>query len=323
MKISCVILNYNDWETTRNQARRICGYESLDYVVVVDNHSTDNSWEELQKLREESPKVFLIKAAGNGGYGAGNNLGIRYSHEELKADYVLIANPDTVFTNTCVKNLTSVLAGHKDVAAVAPRMIDPVFGEQINGWKLTGFWGSLIKTGPVSRRTLGRLFAGVFNYPKGYFKGQKAVYADAVHGSLLMVDGAKMLECGGYDENVFLYNEEDILAWRFKKVGYGTVLLLCQTYRHEHSASISKSVKSAVSRQKLRHESALYYYRNYLKIGWARTLFARMFFTVILMEIYLDDAVNAQWGRVCAGKRKHPAGIPVCPESRAIRRKHE
>ena len=52
MKISCVILNYNDAQTVLDQARRICPYPSLDYVVVVDNASTDNSWEELQKLKE-------------------------------------------------------------------------------------------------------------------------------------------------------------------------------------------------------------------------------------------------------------------------------
>ena len=298
MKISCVILNYNDWETTRNQARRICGYESLDYVVVVDNHSTDNSWEELQKLREESPKVFLIKAAGNGGYGAGNNLGIRYSHEELKADYVLIANPDTVFTNTCVRNLTAVLAGHKDVAAVAPRMIDPVFGEQINGWKLTGFWGSLIKTGPVSRRTLGRLFAGVLNYPKGYFKGQKAVYADAVHGSLLMVDGAKMLECGGYDEGIFLYQEEMVLARRMRAAGKRTVLLLTESYYHEHSTTIGKSYQKELERQKLREQSVLYYMEKYLHINCLQEWIARLWFGGIRMEVRVFRCVERLWKRI-------------------------
>lgn len=295
MKVSCVILNYNDSETAVRQARRIYGYESLNYVVVVDNHSTDNSWEALLQLKEESSKIILLKARENGGYGAGNNLGIRYSYEELKADYVLIANPDTVFTNTCVKNLTEVLTKHKNVAAVAPRMIDPVFGKQLNGWKLTGFWGSLIKTGPVLKRTLGRLLTGYLDYSEKYFKGRKAVYTDAVHGSLLMVDAEKMLGCGGYDEKVFLYNEEDILAWKFKEAGYGTVLLLCQTYRHEHSASISKSIKSIISRQKLRHESALYYYENYLRIGFIKRGFAKMFFAAILMEIYLDDMVKKLW----------------------------
>ena len=46
---------------------------------------------------------------------------------------------------------------------------------------------------------------GRIDYPDSYFQGHKAVYVDAVHGSLLMVDAVKMLGCGGYDEEVFLY----------------------------------------------------------------------------------------------------------------------
>ena len=287
MKISCVILNYNDAQTVLDQARRICPYPSLDYVVVVDNASTDNSWEELQKLKEESDKISLIRTEKNGGYGAGNNAGIRYSYEELEADFVLIANPDTVFTDTCVRNMAAVLGRCPDVAAAAPRMIDPVFGEQINGWKLPGFLGSLIKTGPICRRTLGRILKGRIDYPDSYFQGHKAVYVDAVHGSLLMVDAVKMLGCGGYDEEVFLYNEEEILAHRFQNAGYRTVLILCQTYRHEHSASISKSFQSAAGRQKLRNQSALYYYEKYLHICPLQKLIAQGFFQVILMFLLL------------------------------------
>ena len=291
MKTSCVILNYNDSQTVIEQVKRIYQYSSLDYIVVVDNCSTDSSWERLQVLKEKSEKISLIQTEKNGGYGAGNNAGIRYSYEELETDFVLIANPDTVFTDTCVRNMTAVLCRCQDVAATAPKMIDPVFGEQRNGWKLTGLFGSLIKTGPVCRRTLGRILKERIDYPDQYFEGKKAVYVDAVHGSLLMVDAVKMLGCGGYDEQVFLYNEEEILAHRFKEAGYKTVLILCQTYRHEHSASISKSFQSAASRQKLRNQSALYYYKNYLHISPVQTLFTRAFFQVILWEIWFCKTV--------------------------------
>ena len=290
-RTSCVILNYNDSRTTVEQVRRICGYPSLDAIVVVDNASAAEDWENLQLSVGGIEKVRLIRAERNGGYGAGNNIGIRYSVRELGACYVLIANPDTVFSDICVKNLRRILENHREAAAAAPVMIDPVFGRQRNGWKLTGFWGSLIKTGPVCRRTLCRLLAGRLDYPESYFEGKKAVWVDAVHGSLLMTDAAKMLECGGYDEHVFLYNEEDILARRLKAGGWKTALLLTQTYRHEHSASISKSVKRSLDRQRLRHQSAMYYYQEYLHINWLERLAARCFFAAILGEIWFCRSV--------------------------------
>ena len=295
-RTSCVILNYNDSGTTVEQVRRICGYSSLDDIVVVDNASGEDSWEELKTSVEHMENVHLIRAERNGGYGAGNNIGVRYSLEKLGARYVLIANPDTVFSDVCVKNQKTLLENHREAAAVAPVMIDPVFGRQRNGWKLTGFWGSLIKTGPVCRRTLCRILAGKLDYPEAYFKNRKAVWVDAVHGSLLMVDAGKMLECGGYDEHVFLYNEEEILARRLMAGGWKTALLLSQTYRHEHSASISKSVKSALDRQRLRHESAMYYYKEYLQINRFEEWAARCFFAVILGEIWFCRSIlKMEW----------------------------
>ena len=81
MKTSCVILNYNDAQTVIEQVKRIYQYSSLDYIVVVDNCSTDNSWEELQALKEKSEKISLIQTEKNGGYGAGNNAGtVSYTH---------------------------------------------------------------------------------------------------------------------------------------------------------------------------------------------------------------------------------------------------
>ena len=38
------------------------------------------------------------------------------------------------------------------------------------------------------------------NYPRSYFKDKKAVYVDAVHGSMLMISAQAFEETGGYDE---------------------------------------------------------------------------------------------------------------------------
>ena len=50
MSVSCVILNYNDWNTTAGLVNHIKDFGNLDYVIVVDNASTDNSAEKLKDL---------------------------------------------------------------------------------------------------------------------------------------------------------------------------------------------------------------------------------------------------------------------------------
>ena len=100
IRINCVILNFNDGETVARLVHMIHDYDYLEKIVLVDNHSTDDSWEQLQVLKDE--KVDLIRTEKNGGYGYGNNTGIRYAIEHNGATHVLVANPDVVFSESCV-----------------------------------------------------------------------------------------------------------------------------------------------------------------------------------------------------------------------------
>lgn len=223
----------------------------------------------------------LLRSEKNGGYGAGNNLGVRHAVNVNGADFVLIANPDVKFSEACVKRLAGILDRHPELAVATALMEDQTFGEMKNGWKVHGFWGELFAMGPVSRR----LFGGFLNYPSKYFEGKTAVYVDAVHGSMLMADGKKFLESGGYDEGIFLYQEETVLADRLKKKGYRSLLVLDQKYRHEHSVSISKSFKGQMDRQKLRNASVMLYFKKYLGIGPVKEAIAKLWFAMIMLEI--------------------------------------
>ena len=68
MKINCVILNYNDVSTVLELVKEIGGYQELDRIVVVDNASSDDSWERLQILKEQYAHVDLLRSEKNGGY---------------------------------------------------------------------------------------------------------------------------------------------------------------------------------------------------------------------------------------------------------------
>ncbi len=72
MNVGIVILNYNDSETTVKLLDMIKEYKILESIVVVDNNSTDNSYEVLKKF--ENNKIKVIKSKINKGYGYGNNI---------------------------------------------------------------------------------------------------------------------------------------------------------------------------------------------------------------------------------------------------------
>ena len=293
VRLSCVILNYNDAETTEKLVKQIADYNVLHQIIVVDNASTDDSLERLKQLEgqencSQTKKIKILTAQKNGGYGSGNNTGVRYAVEKGGATHVLIANPDVIFSEQSLKAMLAVFARHPEVGIVTTRIHDARYPDLKNGWPLRSFTRELLSMGPVSRRLFGRSF----DYPDSYFQGRNAVYVGAVHGSMLMVDGEKFLEAGGYDEGVFLYEEEQILGRRLQNAGYRSVLLLNQYYDHEHSTSISKSFSDAMKRQQLREKSTLYYMKHYLHINPVQEQIAKKWFAGTRMEMRMAKVVR-------------------------------
>ena len=57
MKNGIVIVNYNDYKTTKRLIDNIRDYKVFDKIVIVDNKSSDNSLKELKKLENKMHNV--------------------------------------------------------------------------------------------------------------------------------------------------------------------------------------------------------------------------------------------------------------------------
>ncbi|WP_097003351.1 glycosyltransferase family 2 protein [Lacrimispora amygdalina] len=298
MNVSCIILNYNDADTTIRLVQSIKEYSSLDSIVIVDNHSTDDSAARLKEL--SGGRIHVVSSLKNGGYGYGNNLGIRYAYSELGATHVLIANPDVLFSQETLLAMKALFAADKSVAVTAAIPVDQSGKAGLPGWKLTGLFADLLDTGLVTRRLLKRWLT--YDPDKRAFwaavpgGAKRCALADAVPGSLLLADADALTACGLYDEEVFLYYEEKILGHKLKEKGYKTLLLLDRTYVHLHSVSINKSVSSILKKQALLHRSKLHYYRKYLKINRFQELAAKGFLNFLMFEIwFLTKILGMSW----------------------------
>ena len=58
-KLGIVIVNYNDFDMTSRLLNNIKDYKCLDEIIVVDNNSTDDSFEKLKEF--ESNRITIIK----------------------------------------------------------------------------------------------------------------------------------------------------------------------------------------------------------------------------------------------------------------------
>lgn len=71
---------------------------------------------------------------------------------------------------------------------------------------------------------------------------------------------------GYFDDNVFLFYEEDILASKIKKLGYEECSLNYITFKHFESQSIDK-VLSYFNKMKRLQKSKMYYQKRYNEIN--------------------------------------------------------
>lgn len=271
-KVDVLTLNYNDASTTIEYVNRIKGYDNIDHILIVDNKSTDNSYEMLKSNFEDCENVEIVCADHNGGYGAGNNFGIRYLAERYKSEYILLSNPDTIIEKSVISELERFLRENSEFSMVAPFMCDKDGDKQYN---------SAIRI-PSCKRYILSMEMFYSKYVRAaLYKGieesrEDMLCVDSVSGSLFLVRASDMLAYGMYDENVFLYCEETILGMKFRNAKRKVALLPQITFIHNHSVSISKTYKKLIQRRKLCQKSQLYVIKHYYKASPAMCWFAKL-----------------------------------------------
>lgn len=278
MDASCIILNYNDADQTISLVEEIKEYEEINHIIVVDNLSTDNSYKVLKTY--ETEKVDVIITDTNGGYGYGNNIGIRYAHEQYKSEYIIIANPDVHFSNETITKMKCIFNYEKNVGIVAPKALKPTGDDQnLIAWKLQ----NKIDYGLSASMIYIKYFSNKY-YNSSYFIDNKLMEVDVVPGSLLMIKTSYMLKYGMYDENIFLYGEEEILALKFRENGFKTYIIINDTYVHDHSVSISKSFPKAVKQKEMNLTSRKYILNNYYNTSNFEKKFFNIYFKLASLE---------------------------------------
>ena len=292
MKLALVVLNYNDADNTLKVLGNTANYDVFDKVIVVDNASNDDSRIRFKSYCEDNEKIYFVENHENKGYGAGNNIGI-FVAKKLGIDLALIANPDTDFEERVIKVLKSAMDKNENIGICAPLVeTSDVYGSRenvLNGascWPMRDFLHSLAENGPICRR----IFTKSLHYDRNFYNA-KIRKVGAVLGALLMVRVDAFIKVGGYDEKMFLYGEEDLLSKKMESIGLKTAVITGYKYKHIHSASIKKSLKSLYSRQKIREESTMYFYKNYLNINPLQQIFAKVFFAFVRLEVIIFGLV--------------------------------
>ena len=95
-KFTFVILHYiSELETCACINSITSRFINADYeIVVVDNHSPNNSGAHIKEKYKNNKRVTIIGNSSNLGFAKGNNVGISYAIEHFMPDFIIVLNND-------------------------------------------------------------------------------------------------------------------------------------------------------------------------------------------------------------------------------------
>ena len=254
--IALVILNYNAWPLTKKLAKHLSDFSEKIHIIVVDNCSTDESYQELEQCLAAVPNVDLIKTESNRGYSAGNNFGFQYAIHRYGVDTVGVLNPDVwIDEYSVIENLYEKLYQSEKYAVIggAPLNTEGKFFSGAAGWNV-----------PSNRELITDFLTNnekLTSKPRFDKIGPELIRVDCVAGCFFLIKTTALQQIGFLDENVFLYNEENLLGFKCKAHGLMEVVALDQFYYHNHNYA---SLRTESLQTKFRRLKAMYQSRKYL-----------------------------------------------------------
>lgn len=199
MKLSIIVVTYNSEKDIYDCLHSLYRYNDLPEkeleVIIVDNQSRE--YEAMRaRLSKDYPAVQVVQNTHNGGYGQGNNVGIRMA----TAPIVAIMNPDVRLLQPSFAAMLSCFQDNQVVMCGGKQM----FPNNRLGWSFAGdynvWW-------PI-RIGMRNLLKRIDHYDYRFMH---------LSGAFFMVRKDKFEQIGLFDENLFMYAEEPDIHMRFRK----------------------------------------------------------------------------------------------------------
>lgn len=259
--IGIVLLNYNQWDLTIECVKSIQSTCRTKYrIYLVDNNSIKKETDKFLDFYSKNKDIILLKQTINKGYSAGNNAGIKAAIDD-DCEFVLISNNDVIFKEGCIDNMCSFLGNNPNYGIVGPKImtIDGKLQELNLCCKMTlsGKYKYVLRKTPL--RFISRKFVADFHKEESQLKDSFDVYA--VSGCCFLMSRAATHVLYPFDENTFLYEEENIIGVRMERQGLKTKYFVNSEIIHLGGKSTNGLTTFGYS---CLVESEIYYCRKYL-----------------------------------------------------------
>jgi N-acetylglucosaminyl-diphospho-decaprenol L-rhamnosyltransferase len=205
-------------------------------IIVVDNDSGDGSFETISATVAAAgwdARVRVVAAGRNGGYGAGNNVGIRAGLSGgHRPDYVYILNSDAFPDAGAIRRLVDDLEAHPDVGFAGSYIHGPDGEPHATAFRFPTLWSEFegaARVGPISRLLARHIVALPIPHTRRT--------VDWLAGASVMMRRTMLDAIGLFDEGFFLYFDETDLCRRGRTAGWPAVYVRDSEVTHIGSVS--------------------------------------------------------------------------------------
>jgi O-antigen biosynthesis protein len=181
-------------------------------IIVIDNHSSDNS---IAYLQPRFPAVVFTANTENAGFAKACNQGLKMA----KGKYILFLNPDTIVAEDCFQKTIAFLESTPQAGALGIKMLDG----------RGNFLKESKRSFPSPLTSLYKLFGLSLLFPRsktfsryhlGHLDENQNHEIDVLAGAFMLIKKEVLDQVGGFDETFFMYGEDIDLSYRIQEQGY-------------------------------------------------------------------------------------------------------
>ena len=224
-KVFVLILGYNDFKNLNECFVSLLNQDYKNYeIYFADNNSKDGS---VEFVNQKFPTIKTIQFNKNGGYAGGNNKLIKMAFEK-EADFCLVLNADTKVDKHLISSLIN--SYEEEAKKYKVGLIQPVV---------------MLYDQPSKINSIGNVIHYLgFGYCGGYLT-EKITKKDeeiiSVSGTAMFISKDYYEKVGLFDEDFFMYNEDQNYSWRGSMLGYKHFLSVNGKIWHKYSFSKNKN----------------------------------------------------------------------------------
>jgi GT2 family glycosyltransferase len=265
VKATIITITYNSAATLADYVRGLAANEAaIERVILVDNGSTDSTWEELDRIRAASTLPLTLVRSSNDGFAGGYATA---SKHVIGPGPILCLNPDVSLAPNVLAEMAAAMTSHPEFGILTAPLLDETGSPDSASVRRLPKLGTAALYAAVGRFTPRRWR---YNAPAEDLRGgeeQGTVRRiEATTGALMLVNpGFRDPTRPIFDTSYWMYGEDLQLCFDAARAGWGVGMLATTTSTHSKGASSGKPRRL---RSNVAFHRAMYtYYAKNLRRG--------------------------------------------------------